>query len=148
MHLKHWRKNQRLFSWSILSKRITNWIANWIANCITYDIAIRLQHRPKLQTRRTLGDNLHWQQSAMRIFWLFRHAFALWLIFDFLDNNKNSRPHNKWVVQDVYSNACGYHCMFYAVHRCVGFDVGSIANMYMNDAVFKDATAGKFFSKM
>ena len=66
----------------------------------------------------------------------------------FLDNNTKSWTHNKRVVQDMYSSACGYHCIFYAMHRCVGFDVGSIANMFANDTVFNDAIVGEFVRKM
>ena len=66
----------------------------------------------------------------------------------FLDNNSKSWTSNNRIVQDVYSSACGFHCIFYAVHRCVGFDVGSIANMYTNDTVFNDAIVEEFVSKM
>ena len=79
-------------------------------------------------------------------------SFGMPPLFDefvtFLNNNTKSWTHNKRVVQDVYSNACGLLCIFYAVHRCVGFDVGSIANMYTNDAVFNDAIAEEFVRKM
>ena len=66
----------------------------------------------------------------------------------FLNNNTKSWTHNKRVVQDIYSSACGYHCILYAVHRCVGFDVGSIENMYTNDTVFNDAIVEEFVRKM
>ena len=66
----------------------------------------------------------------------------------FLANYTKSWTHNKRVVQNVYLSACGYHCIFYAVHRCVEFDVGSIANMYMNNAVFNDAIGEEFVRKM
>ena len=79
-------------------------------------------------------------------------SFGMLPLFDefvtFLDNNTKSWTHNKRVVQDVYSSACGFHCIFYAVHRCVGFDVGSIANMYTNDTVFNDAIVEEFVSRM
>ena len=66
----------------------------------------------------------------------------------FLNYNTKSWTLNKRVVQDVYSNACGYHCIFYAAHRCVGFDVSSIANMYTNDSAFNDAIVEEFVRKM
>ena len=66
----------------------------------------------------------------------------------FLNYNTKSWTHNNRVVQDAYSSACGFHCIFYAVHRCVGFDVGSIANMYMNDVVFNNAIVEEFVRKM
>ena len=79
-------------------------------------------------------------------------SFGIPLLFSeflkFLNNNTKSWTHNKRVVQDAYSSACGFHCIFYAVHRCVGFDVGSIANMYTNDAAFNDAIVEKFVRKM
>ena len=79
-------------------------------------------------------------------------SFGMPPLFDefvtFLNNNTKSWTHNKRVVQDVYSSACEYHCTFYAVYRCVGFDVGSIANMYTNDTVFNDAIVEEFVRKM
>ena len=65
----------------------------------------------------------------------------------FLDNNSKSWTSNNRIVQDFYSSACEFHCIFYAVHRCVGFDVSSIANMYTNDTVFNDAIVEEFVSK-
>ena len=62
----------------------------------------------------------------------------------FLNNNSKSWICNKKVVQDIYSSACGFHFIFYAVHRYVGFNVGSITNMYTNDVVFNDALVEKF----
>ena len=79
-------------------------------------------------------------------------SFGMPPLFDefvtFLNNNTKSWTHSKIVVQDVYSSVCGYHCIFYAVHRCIGFNVGSIANMYTNDAVFNDAIVEEFVRKM
>ena len=79
-------------------------------------------------------------------------SFGMPPLFDefvtFLNNNTKSWTHNKRVVQDVYSSACGYHCIFYAVHRCVGFDVGSIANMYTNDTILNDTIVEEFVRKM
>ena len=79
-------------------------------------------------------------------------SFGMPPLFDkfvtFLNNNTKSWTHNKRVVLDVYSSACGYHCIFYAVHRCVGFDVGSTANMYTNDTVFNDAIVEEFVRKI
>ena len=66
----------------------------------------------------------------------------------FLNNNSKSWICNKRVVQDIYSSACGFHCIFYAVHRCVGFSVGSIANMYTNDVVFNDVIVEEFVRNM
>ena len=79
-------------------------------------------------------------------------SFGMSPLFDefvtFLNNNTKSWTHNKRVVQDVYSSACGFHCIFYVVHRCVGFDVGSIANMYTHDTAFNNAIVEKFVRKM
>ena len=66
----------------------------------------------------------------------------------FLDNNTKFWTHDKRVVQDIYSSVCRLHCIFYAVHRCVGFDVGSIASTYTNDAVLTDAIVEEFVRKM
>ena len=66
----------------------------------------------------------------------------------FFKNNSKSWICNTRVVQDIYSSSCGFHCIFYAVHRCVGFSVGSIANMYTNDVVFNDVIAEEFVRYM
>ena len=34
------------------------------------------------------------------------------------------------------------------MHRCVEFDVGSIANIYTNDSVFNNAIVEEFVSKL
>ena len=66
----------------------------------------------------------------------------------FLNNNTKFWTHNKRVVQNIYSSECGFYCIFYAMHRCVGFDVGSIANMYTHYNVFNDAVVEEFVRKM
>ena len=65
----------------------------------------------------------------------------------FLTMNSKCWFHNTKTIQDIFSDACGYHCIFYAVHRCIGFDMNSIVNMYTNDTVFNDAIAKKFLYK-
>ena len=78
--------------------------------------------------------------------------FGILPLFDefvtFLNNNTKSWTHNKRVVQDFYSSACGFHCIFYAVHRRKRYDIGSIANMSTNDTILKDALIEEFVSKM
>ena len=66
----------------------------------------------------------------------------------FLNNNSKSWICNKRVVQDIYSCACGFHYIFFAVHRCVGFNVGSIANMYTNDVDFNVVIVEEFVRNM
>ena len=62
----------------------------------------------------------------------------------FLNNNSKFLICNKRVVQDIYSSACGFHCIFYAVHMCVGFSDSFIANMYTNDVVFNNVIVEEF----
>lgn len=62
----------------------------------------------------------------------------------FLDNNCSKWLCNTMPVQDITSDACGYHCIFYAVHRCIGFELSSIVNMYTNDALFNDCIVKAF----
>jgi hypothetical protein len=57
----------------------------------------------------------------------------------FLNNNCTKWLCNTVPVQDVMSDACGYHCIFYAVHRCIGFELNAIMNMYTNDVAFNDS---------
>ena len=57
----------------------------------------------------------------------------------FLTNNSVFWTHNDRPVQDLFSDACGYHCIFFAVYRCVGFDLNSIVNMYTDDLLVNDA---------
>ena len=66
----------------------------------------------------------------------------------FFNYNSKSWICNKRVVQDIYSSVCGFHCIFYAVHRCDGFSVGSIANMYTNDVVINDVIVKEFVRNM
>ena len=51
----------------------------------------------------------------------------------------NDRP-----VQDLFSEACGYHCIFVAVHRCIGFDLNSAINMYTDNLMVNDAFVKRF----
>ena len=62
----------------------------------------------------------------------------------FMNDNSKFWLHNKRVVQDVYSSACGHHCIFFAVHRCIGFDMGAISNMHTDNTDFNDDIAREF----
>ena len=62
----------------------------------------------------------------------------------FLDNNSVFWIHNDRLVQDLFSDACGYHCLFFSVHRCVGFDLNSIVNMYIDKLFANDAFVKRF----
>ena len=63
---------------------------------------------------------------------------------NFLDNNSVFWIHNDRPVQDLYSDACGYHYIFFSVHRCVGFDLNSIVNMYTDNLLANDAFVKRF----
>jgi hypothetical protein len=62
----------------------------------------------------------------------------------FLNSNCKYWMHNTKRVQSFYSDACGYHCIFYAVHRCVGFNVNAISSMYTNNCTFNDIIVKEF----
>ena len=47
-------------------------------------------------------------------------------------------------VQSVFSDACGYHCVFFAVHRCAGYDMNAVVNMCSGDLDFNDAAVKAF----
>lgn len=63
---------------------------------------------------------------------------------DFLDANCTSWTRNTKAVQHVLSDACGYHCIFYSVYRCLGFDVNTIVNMYTDNLLYNDAIVKSF----
>ena len=56
----------------------------------------------------------------------------------FLNDNSAEWKFNSEPVQEITSNACGHHCIFFAVHRCIGFDMNSIVNMYTKNKSFND----------
>jgi hypothetical protein len=62
----------------------------------------------------------------------------------FLNNNSSIWKCNTKIVQHPFSDACGYHCIFFVVHRCVGFDMNAIVNMYTNDLMFNDRLVKMF----
>lgn len=38
--------------------------------------------------------------------------------------------YNSTPVQHLFSNACGYHCLFYSYHKCRGYSLDEIIQMY------------------
>ncbi len=57
----------------------------------------------------------------------------------FLNENTLSWKCNTTAVQHPLSNACGYHCVYFALHRCVGYDMNAVMNMlYSDDLWFND----------
>ena len=62
----------------------------------------------------------------------------------FLENNSLRWTHNTKALQHPFSDACGYHCIFYSVYRCVGFDMNAIVNMYTNKLMHNDAIVKEF----
>lgn len=62
----------------------------------------------------------------------------------FLDRNAKSWRCNTRPVQHHLSDACGHHCLFYSVYRCIGYDADFIVNkmytedMRLNDQLVKD----------
>ena len=62
----------------------------------------------------------------------------------FLENNSLRWTHNNKTLQHPFSDACGYHCIFFSVYRCVGFDMNAIVSMYTNNRMYNDAIAKEF----
>jgi hypothetical protein len=62
----------------------------------------------------------------------------------FLNNNSTTWIHNNKAVQYPFSHACGFHCIFFAVHRCIGFNMNAIANMYTNNMMYNDDIVKEF----
>ena len=56
----------------------------------------------------------------------------------FLNENSIKWIYNVEPVQEITSDACGHHCIFFAVHRCIGFDMKSIVDMYTKNKSFND----------
>ena len=69
---------------------------------------------------------------------------TVWHFESFLNRNSKSWTCNITRVQNLFSNACGYHCIFYGVHRCSGFDMNAIINMFTIDTAYNDAVVKQF----
>lgn len=63
---------------------------------------------------------------------------------NFLSKNSLAWKCNIKPVQHILSDACGYHCLFYAIHRCIGFDMNAIINMYTDNLIFNDELVKHF----
>jgi hypothetical protein len=72
---------------------------------------------------------------------------TVWHFDAFLNENSIAWTYNTKRIQHIFSDACGYHCIFYALHRCVGFDMNAIINMYTNNDVYNDAIVKEFVTK-
>ena len=62
----------------------------------------------------------------------------------FLENISLRWTHNNKTLQHPFSDACGYHCIFLSVYRCVGFDMNAIVNIYTNNLMYNDAIVKEF----
>ena len=62
----------------------------------------------------------------------------------FLNDNTNCWTRNTKAVQHMMSDACGYHCVFYSVYRCLGFDLNAIINMYSANTMYNDSIVKEF----
>jgi hypothetical protein len=62
----------------------------------------------------------------------------------FLDNSSIRWTFNTKTVQYMLSDACGYHCIFFAIHRCVGFNMNTVVNMYTNNLLYNDSIVKQF----
>ena len=65
---------------------------------------------------------------------------------NFLYNNSTIWTRNNKPVQYLLSDACGYDCIFYALHRCIGFSMNAIINMYTDNLLFNDEIAKELVS--
>ena len=48
---------------------------------------------------------------------------AIKTIEQFLNRNAILCEFNSAPVQDLFSEACGHHCIFFAAHRCIVYDM-------------------------
>ena len=62
----------------------------------------------------------------------------------FLKNNSRHWTHSNKALQHPFFDACGYHCIFLSVYRCVGFDMNAIVNMYTNKLMCNDTIVKEF----
>jgi len=62
----------------------------------------------------------------------------------FLYKNSRTWTRNARAVQHLMSDACGYHCIFFAVNRCVGYSMSSIINMYTPNLMYNDEIVKEF----
>jgi len=62
----------------------------------------------------------------------------------FLERNSHIWTRNPQAVQHLLSDACGYHCIFFAVNRCVGYNMNSIINMYTPNLMYNDEIVRDF----
>ena len=63
---------------------------------------------------------------------------------EFMPKNSVVWTRDNVTVQDVLSNACGYHCIFFAIHRCVGFNMNAVVGMYTKNLTFNDVIVKQF----
>lgn len=62
----------------------------------------------------------------------------------FLCKNSIIWTRNAKAVQHLLSDACGYHCIFFAINRCVGYSMNSIINMYTPNLMYNDEIVQEF----
>ena len=62
----------------------------------------------------------------------------------FMTSNCVSWTRNAKTVQNPLSDACGYHCIFYSVYRCLGYNMTSILNMYTAKLTYNDEIVKEF----
>lgn len=65
----------------------------------------------------------------------------------FLTRNSASWRCNVATVQHPLSDACGYHCVYYSVYRCAGFELDSIIDTYTDDLSVNDELVKSFVRK-
>ena len=62
----------------------------------------------------------------------------------FMIRNSSVWIRNNVTLQDMLSDACGYHCVFFAVHRCVGFNMNAVVGMYTKNLTYNDCIVKQF----
>ena len=66
------------------------------------------------------------------------------LFESFIRRNSITWTRNSKAVQHLMSDTCGYHCIFFAINRCVGYSMSSIINMYTSNLMYNDEIVKEF----
>jgi len=69
-------------------------------------------------------------------------------IENFVNKNSKACTFNDRVVQSPLSTACGFHCVYFAVRRCLGLDMNSIVGMYTDNLYQNDEIVRKYVANM
>ena len=66
----------------------------------------------------------------------------------FLHRHCSSWIYTGHQLQSISSRYCGHYCIFYAMHRCRGYNVNAVCNMFSSDTGLNDFLTHRFVCKM